>query len=168
MTCKTRLKREEASAMFRNTEGTYGKFILQELHDPELGTPEFRAMYNRFAKRVLWMDSDVMDGAFQMNTAWYLTMPENDPEVSEHVHEDCDEIIGFFGSDPANPYDLGAELEYGVAGETHLIDRTSMIFIPAGMSHNPMRFISLNRPVFHFSILTKGKYDRVEKNQSDR
>ena len=50
-----------------------GKYFVQELQEPaNMGTPEFRELYKQFAKRILWMDSNVCEGAFQMNTAWYF------------------------------------------------------------------------------------------------
>ncbi|NLO97472.1 MAG: hypothetical protein GX091_05315 [Peptococcaceae bacterium] len=143
--------------MFKNCEGEYGKYIVQELHDPNMGSPEFQAMYKKFAKRILWIDNNVVEGSFQMNTAWYVAVPEKDPVFEEHTH-DFGEIIGFFGSDPNNPYDLGAEIEIGINGEMHLLTRSSLIFIPAGMKHNPLRIKRVDRPVFHFSISQNPEY----------
>lgn len=51
------------------------KYIVQDLHEPALPSEEFREMYNRFAKRILWIDNSVVDGAFQMNTSWYCKIP---------------------------------------------------------------------------------------------
>ena len=95
--------------MYLNCEGEYGKYIVQELNAPTTGTPEFQEIYNRFAKRILWIDGNTVPGAFQMNTSWYKKVPELNPIFEEHSH-DSDELIGFFGSDPENPYDLGAEI----------------------------------------------------------
>ena len=94
--------------MFMNTEGEYGKYIVQELNNPNTGTPEFQRVYNNFAKRILWIDGNLVPGAFQMNTSWYHSIPEINPIFDEHAH-DSDELIGFFSSDPENPYDLPAE-----------------------------------------------------------
>ena len=56
--------------------GEFAKYFVQTLQAPQdLGTPEFREMYKTFAKRILWMDSNVCEGAFQMNTAWYFKSP---------------------------------------------------------------------------------------------
>ena len=129
-----------------------GKYIVQDLKNPDVGTPEFKAMYNKFANRILWIDDNVVEGAFQMNTAWYFDVPEKDPVFDEHVH-DYDELIGFYGSNPDDPYDLGAEMEVTIDGEVHKIDRTSMIFLPAGMPHMPLSIKKVDRPVFHFSIV---------------
>ena len=36
---------------------------------------------------------------------------------------------------------------------------STMIFVPAGMPHNPMRILEVNRPIFHFSVVMSGQYD---------
>ncbi len=145
-------------AILNNESGKYAANFVQVSPGPGMD-PEFKAIYDRFAKRVIWMDGDVVPGAFQMNTAWYSAVPERDPIFTEHCHDDSDELIGFFSSDPANPYDLGAEIEYSIDGEAHLLTRSTMIFVPAGIPHNPMRILKVDRPVFHFSVVTKSKYE---------
>ena len=90
------------------SESKYGKYIVTNLTEPE-EKKKIAADYAKYATRILWMDEDVVEGAFHMNTAWFLKAA-NTLEDKPHVH-DADEIIGFFGSDPANPYDLGAEIE---------------------------------------------------------
>lgn len=144
--------------MMDRLEGRYSGYIVQELFDPGLGSPEFQSMYRKFARRVLWMDSGVVPGAFQMNTAWYFKVPEKDPVFEEHVH-DFDEIIGFFGSDPEDPYNLHAELEVGIGGETYTLTRTSMIFVPGGLRHMPLWIKRIDRPIFHFSVVMNQRYE---------
>jgi hypothetical protein len=123
-----------------------------------MGTPEYQAMYKKFSKRILWIDNNVVPGSFQMNTAWYHDIPEKNPVFEEHVHE-YDELIGFFGSNPEDPYDLGAELEVTIDGETHILTRTSLIFCPAGMKHMPLKFNRIDRPIFHFSVVVGPEYN---------
>jgi hypothetical protein len=142
-----------------NNGGEYAHLFVQELQEPaHLGTPEFRELYKHFAKRILWMDSNVCEGAFQMNTAWYFAVPERDPIFTEHAH-DHDELIGFYGSDPDDPYELGGAIEFSVNGEAHRLTRSTMIWLPAGHDHNPMRILEVNRPIFHFSIVMNPVYE---------
>jgi hypothetical protein len=142
-----------------NKGGEYAGNFVQELKEPaNMGTPEFRALYKKFAKRILWMDGNVCPGAFQMNTAWYFAVPERDPIFTEHSH-DYDELIGFYGSSPDDPYDLGGVIEFSVGGEAHRLTRSTMIWLPSGVAHNPMRILEVNRPIFHFSIVTNTTYD---------
>ena len=145
--------------MLQNTDpGKYTKYYVQELQAPVMGTPEFREMYQKFSRRILWLDGNVIPGAFQMNTAWYREVPGRDPIFGEHTHDDCDELIGFFGSDPDNPSELGGQIEFTIGGEPHLLTKSSIIFVPAGTSHNPMRILQVDRPIFHFSVVTKRAY----------
>ena len=145
-------------AILNNESGKYAANFVQVSPGPGMD-PEFKAIYDKFAKRIIWMDGEVCPGAFQMNTAWYSAVPERDPIFTEHVHDDCDELIGFFSSDPDNPYDLGGEIEYTVGGEAHLLTKSTMIFVPANLPHNPMRILKVDRPIFHFSVVTKTKYE---------
>ena len=133
------------------------KYLIQELHDPNMGSPEFQEMYKKFSNRILWIDSKVVPGAFQMNTAWYYAVPEKNPVFEEHVH-DYDEMIGFFGSNPDEPYNLNAEIVAGIDGEMHTITRSSLIFIPAGMPHMPLSLNRVDRPIFHFSVVMNPEY----------
>ena len=142
--------------------GEYNQYIVQELtYDPlKNSPPEFKEMYQKFSRRILWIDGQQVPGAFQMNTAWYHSVPERDPVFEEHVHN-SDEIIGFFGSNPADPYDLGAVIEVTINGENHRLTKSSMIFAPAGMPHMRIRILEVTRPMFHFSVVTGGNYDGI-------
>ena len=145
-----------------NIGGEFAKYFVQDLNEPETFTsapPEYQEMYKKFSKRILWIDDKVVPGAFQMNTAWWHHVPERDPVFLEHSHDDTSEIIGLFGTDPDNPYDLGGKIEFALNGEKHLLTRSTMIFVPAGMPHNPMRILEVNRPIFHFSVVMQDHYD---------
>jgi len=143
--------------MLKNCEGEYGKYIIQNLQEPATITPEFREFYKTFATRILWMDDNVVPGSFQMNTAWYKSVPSRDPLFDEHTH-DYDELIGFYGCDPEDPYNLNAEIEVTIDGELHVIDRSSLIFVPAGIPHMPLSLKRVDKPIFHFSVVMSPEY----------
>jgi hypothetical protein len=140
------------------------KYVVTELKMPE-AKRRIAEEYSKYAFRILWMDDDVVEGAFHMNTSWFLRPTQKTIEDKPHVH-DTDEIIGFFGSDPDDPYDLGGEVEIWLEDDKHVIDRTAMIFVPAGMKHCPLVLTRVDRPIFHFTIVTGGQYDKVESGGS--
>jgi len=146
------------------TESKYGKHIVTELKSPH--SPEQVTRYAQWATRILWMDDKVVDGAFQMNCAWYLRPPATPtPEASgSHTH-DADEIIGFFGNNPEAPYDLGGEIEFWLEDEQHILTRSCMIFVPSGMRHCPLKIRRVDRPIFHFSSVTSGQYKFIRDGQ---
>jgi len=131
------------------------KYVVTDLKMPEY-QQSIDAQYRNYAKRILWMDESVVEGAFHMNTAWYLNAAKT-LEDRPHLH-DTDEIIGFFGSDPDDPWDLGGEVEIYLEDDKHVIDRTAMIFVPAGMVHCPLVLNRVDRPIFHFTAVTGTRY----------
>jgi hypothetical protein len=137
-------------------DGTkYGKYVVSDLIMPE-SKHKIDADYRKYASRILWLDDTVAEGAFHMNTAWYLK-PGPTLEDRPHSH-DTDEIIGFFGSDSEDQHNLNGEVEIWLEDEKHVIDRTTMIFVPAGMMHCPLVINRVDKPIFHFTIVNGGKY----------
>ena len=77
-----------------------------------------------------------------------------------HVH-DVDEIFFIFGSDPKNYYDFDAEIEIslGEEGEKHIINSTSIVYIPKGLLHAPIVIKRVNKPIQWMHVLFMPKYD---------
>ena len=148
-----------------NTDGQYGGYIVQTLQTPKFDE-EFQKFYATYANRLLWMDSKVVPGAFQMNTSWYMSASDVRPLLKheEHSH-DFDEIIGFLGSDPENPYELGGEIEVGINGELHRLTKSSIIFLPAGIKHLPLSLLRVDRPILHFSVCMSPVYANTRTNE---
>ena len=136
----------------------YSKYIVTELKIPE-EKKIIAADYAKYARRILWMDENVVAGAFHMNTAWYLKDTRT-LESKPHTH-DTDEIIGFFGNNAEDPYDLGGEIEIWLEDEKKILTRTCMLFVPAGMKHCPLILRRVDRPIFHFTTVTGGRYDKA-------
>ena len=139
----------------------YSKYIITELKEPA-DKKKVVKEYSKYARRVLWMDKDVMPGAFHMNTAWYLKAAQT-LDDKPHTHDE-DEIIGFFGGDPEHPNDLGGEVEIWMGGEKQIITKSAMVFVPAGLSHCPLILKRVDRPIFHFTVIPSARYIRDEKH----
>ena len=108
------------------------------------------------ATRLMYLDKTVLDGAFYLECAWFWPGEwPGDKNWSEHgvkAHShDYDEVIAFFGTDTDEPSVLGAEVELWLEDEKHIITKSSLVFIPAGMKHCPLTFLKIDRPVFHFT-----------------
>ena len=144
------------------TDSKYGKYVVTELKTPDFPA-EFVERYKEFANRILWMDDKVVEGAFQMNCSWYLKPSTHGAEAHKH---DVDEIIGFFGNDPKDPYNLHGEIEIWLEDQKFLITRTAMVFLPAGMNHCPLYIKRVDRPIFHFSTVTGSKYIQQKMDET--
>lgn len=80
-----------------------------------------------------------------------------DKYVTEPHKHDYEEIFLFLGTDPKNPRDLGAEVEFwvGEGEETEKISFTtsSSIYIPPGVAHFPQFWRNVKRPVMTVVIM---------------
>jgi hypothetical protein len=69
-------------------------------------------------------------------------------EVMHGPHEHkYPELLVHLGTDPENPFDLGAEVEMhlGPEMEKHVFNRSTIVCIPAGLIHSPWRVLNVKR-----------------------
>ena len=157
-----------------NCEGEYGYLFMQDLKLPETHQ-KMQEGYKRFGERIHWVDSNNIPGAFQMNTCWWYKPtlglggkdengePKKGGGVTEHTHEYA-EIIGFYGSDSANPWELNGEVEFWVNGEQHILTKSTMVFLPPNMPHCPLIVNRVDKPIFHFSVVMNNTYTQTRED----
>lgn len=96
----------------------------------------------------------------------YMTEPYED--VYPHTHNGS-EILCFVGGDPKNIRDFDAEIEIalGEEGEVYTITSPSVVSIPGGLVHGPLRFKRVTKPVFFLEVtlVPDGKYDITSEGQ---
>jgi hypothetical protein len=127
--------------------------------NPNFKFPSFRAPVDpKFVKRITQVDNEMIPGGeFFCETMWILPGFGTDPIPDgrkgnfweEHTHE-FGELIGFYGFNYDNVMDLGAEIEFWVDGEKHLITESFTSFIPAGIKHGPLTIKNVKRPLVHY------------------
>lgn len=135
----------------------YEKYIQTDLvlptHTKELDE-QYR--YNERATRILWLEDEIIKGAFSVICSWYWKATEEEGSPS-HTH-DFDEVVGFLGSDPQNPHELGGEVEFWLEDEKYILTKSCLIYAPAGLRHCPLRVMRVDRPILFLAISLTGKY----------
>ena len=158
------------------TESKYGKYIVTELKK-NIKLPSFRPGEKldeakpgekRMMNHVIWMDSEVVPGSFYSECVWFfpgfLPPPEEMAKISNkkgpeaHTHP-FEEILTFFGTNPDDPHDLGGEIELWLEDEQFILDKSFLVYIPAGMKHCPLHILRVDRPIFHFTLGPGQVYD---------
>lgn len=129
-------------------ESNYEKYIITDLNNvaDELGT------------RVYCLNGDVFQGAPYVDCAWFWPQSGEVVVVDKGHCHDFNEVITFFGSNPDDPTDLCGEIEFGLGDESHILTKSAIIFVPAGVQHCPLVIKKLDRPVFHFATATDVNY----------
>jgi hypothetical protein len=112
------------------------------------------------------IDDRVLPEAFYFECIWTTGPIPMEKAYKPHRH-DADEFVGFIGTDFDNPAELCAEIEFYFDDEKHVFTKNCVVFIPAGIWHNPVIVNKLERPVFCFSTSPAVKYTQ-EVNRDPR
>jgi hypothetical protein len=107
---------------------------------------------NRIQAMTLMSNNLVPGADMYVEAGWIVGMPDPNPHIDEHTH-DYDEIVMHIGTDPTDQEDLGAEIEFVIDGQSHLITKTSSVFVPKGMKHGPLTWKSFTRPHIEMTIM---------------
>lgn len=78
-----------------------------------------------------------------------------------HAHE-YDQWLWFFGPNPGNFFEFDGEVEVylGDEGEKHTINTTSLVFVPKGLVHCPLKFTKVNKPILFVQLCFNPTYTR--------
>ena len=82
----------------------------------------------------------------------------------QHRHAK-DEFLVFLGASFPNVFDFDAHIEFtigkGEEAETYVIDKPTIIRIPAGMYHCPLNFKEVNKPVLFLATLMQPMFGGI-------
>ena len=108
-----------------------------------------------FKDCIAFLDDDVIKDSLYFMIAYNKPgwLP---PSHGPHVH-DHPEILGWFGLDPDNPFDLGGKctIYMGEEMERHDFDTSTLLYIPPGLPHCPIVYKEITRPyIFLYTMPT--------------
>ena len=93
---------------------------------------------------------------YYIEFGWTFDMPLTKTAghgMPEMAHKNYDEIVLHIGGDPSNPEDLGGDMEFYVGGQPLTFDTTSVLFIPRGLRHGPLRLKEYRKPHIVMAIM---------------
>ena len=99
---------------------------------------------------------------------WTLcSIVQKECSVSEtHMHHAVVEYLFFTGSDVTNFFDFDAEIEIQLGEdpdnmETYCITEPTVIRVPAGLWHGPVKFKRVGSPINFMPLYPSGNYGRI-------
>ena len=120
----------------------YRKCFLEEL------TPAEREIGFGASKMfVAFADNDIIEGCNYFSVMWMGESATRTLGHGPHTHP-VPEMLVALGTDPKNPKDLGAEFELymGTEMEKHIVNTSTLIFIPENTVHCPFTIKRVTRP----------------------
>ena len=147
-------------------ETKYGNYFLRGAKPGET-----REAYKN---AIAYLDNDVIKGSFYF--ACMFILPSTVTGIhGPHTHKHG-EILGFFGINPDDPFDLGAEIELsmGKEMEKHTFTQSTLVYIPPKLVHCPLIYKRVDRPfIFLYSLPTPKLNEKsckhlVPENERDK
>jgi len=135
-------------------ETKYGKYIIR---DPVAKMREAQVIH-------ICAEDDCAGAKFPGFPAEYTMVYVKEPVTMNpqpHAH-DFAQFLCFFGSNPDNPFDFGAEVEVylGEEGEKHFFDTPTIVYIPKGLVHCPVDVKNVVKPILFMHICFAPEYTR--------
>jgi hypothetical protein len=113
----------------------------------------------------LSIGDDIVKGSFFLSCNLVQSRAQPSKETQPAHTHDCEEIMGFFGTNFDDWRDLAGEVELWLDGRKNLLTRTCLVYVPAGMSHCPMNIRRADRPMFLFSTGPAPRYLRLPEKE---
>jgi hypothetical protein len=113
------------------------------------------------AKLIAELNGDLIKGSNRYLVNWVFPSPkelfgvDSWDQISHgpHIHKSA-EILMHIGTDPDNPYDLGAEVELGMGPEMekYTITKSTVTYIPPDFAHGPWTIKRVDRPFIMIQV----------------
>ena len=103
-------------------------------------------------------------GDYGVNAGWTLVPVLEPRAMQEEPHKhDFHQFFCFLGSNPENLADFDAEIEVylGDEGEKHVITKPTILHITPGLTHCPMIYKRVDKPVMHLDIFFTPDYQKI-------
>lgn len=97
------------------------------------------------------------------NFGWQVFTEPVFLEKEPHTH-DSDEYLIFLAAelpDLFSNFDAEVDFWIGEEQEYHLINKSTIIYIPAGMPHTPLDFRKITTPILFTAMLLSPKFDKT-------
>jgi len=120
----------------------------------------------------IWMEGRDLEGFNAHFSFGFIKQPSTLHPVQGSIIHPFDECLVFEGTDTRSILRLGAEvsIELGEERELHTFKEPSVVLIPKGLPHGPVKIKKLKRPIVHYSIGLAADYQaetvKVAKSKS--
>jgi hypothetical protein len=113
-----------------------------------------------YAEPRIWMESKDLEGFNAQFSYGFIQQPCVCHPMEGSLIHPYNELLVFVGYQNGNILQLGAEIsiELGDECEEHVFNTPSVILIPQGTPHGPVRVRKLDNPIVHYTIGLSSEY----------
>jgi len=113
-----------------------------------------------YAEPRIWMEAKDLEGFNAQFSYGFIKQPCVCHPLEGSLIHPYNELLVFVGYQSGDMLQLGAEvsIELGDEQEEHVFDRPSVVLIPKGFPHGPVRVNQLDNPIVHYTISLAPEY----------
>ena len=100
---------------------------------------------------IVKVDQNRLKDFFSVDCNWLWRSNPNQTVDGTRI-SDCNQVIGLVGADPADPFSLAGEMTVWVDGKKNLLNKSSLIFVPAYVPFGPVQINHMEHPIFYTTI----------------
>jgi hypothetical protein len=142
------------------------KTYLSKLKMPKSLEEQRKAGNYMESQYLFHLDDTILPGGFYTDCHWIMGVKGNGGAQTEIAHTHAfGETLGFVGSDPQHPRELGGEIELWLEDEQYTLTSSCLIFVPPNMRHLPLIFKRVDRPFFFWTASDSKNYGRTSGNE---
>ncbi|GEM_PF-961115 len=133
------------------TETKYSKYIIKE--------PLAFNIFPPYTPRLLFDSKNYFP---EMNFGIRYTYINQPIDMEKPHAHDFDQFFCFMGTpEDMRVFDGEAELYLGEEGTKHIINTTTVVYVPRGLVHCPIRWTRVGKPMMFVNIILAPQYTRV-------
>jgi hypothetical protein len=142
------------------TQTKYGKYVIREPIEKGRMGPNIHLCAEEGCIGAQFPD-------FPAEQTMIIITEPTEMNAKPHAH-DYDQFLCFLGPNPLNFFEFDAEIEIslGEEGEKHIVDTTSIVYVPKGLFHCPIKFKRVDKPVLFMHTCFAPEYSRSEGDTS--
>ena len=118
---------------------------------PEKYADRFISDLGYESTHVMKVDRNRLPDFMSVDCTWFWSSQPNQIVDNTRVSNE-NQVIGLVGANPEDPFSLSGEMTIWVDGEKHVIDKSSLIFVPAGVPFGPVQINHMEYPIFYTSM----------------
>jgi hypothetical protein len=106
------------------------------------------------ATHVMKVDQYRLKDFFSVDCTWFWRSSPD--QVVDGIRiSDANQVIGLVGAFAEDPFSLGGEITILVDGKKNSLNKSSLIFVPAGVPFGPVQINHMEHPIFYTSIAVR-------------
>jgi hypothetical protein len=100
---------------------------------------------------VMKVDRNRLPDFMSVDCTWFWSsQPDQIVDTTRLSNEN--QVIGLVGANPEDPFSLSGEMTIWIDGEKHVINKSTLAFVPAGVPFGPVQINHMEYPIFYTSM----------------